>query len=49
VSEVCVCVIFICTLVILGSGCRVGGFSREGIVVQDVLDGGNFCVIIVLL
>jgi len=48
------CLVFVCSLVTLGFGCKVGGggfliVDWEGIVIQNVLDGGNFCIVIIFL
>ena len=45
----CVRVIFVCVLVMSGDSFGVGGFSwwiRKALL-YDVLDGGNFCVVII--
>ena len=48
----CVCVAAVCPLDVLGDGHGVGGFvvvDWEGIILQDVLYGGDFCIVIVFL
>jgi hypothetical protein len=50
--ETCVCVAAFCSLDAAGDGHGVGGFvvvDWEGIVLQDILHGGDFYIAIIFL